>query len=84
MAGQCNIDFTASAVALNATVVPSEALGYLALWAHGETQPNVSTLNSDGSVTSNMAIVPLAGGAIDAFASNPTHLVLDVTGYLAP
>lgn len=84
VAGTCNIPSVASAVVVNATVVPPGVLGYLSLWPDGQSQPLVSTLNSDGSVTSNMAIVPMGGGAIDAFASNPTHLVVDVTGYFAP
>jgi hypothetical protein len=66
-------------------VVPTGPLGYLTLWADGQTQPTVATLNaSDGAITSNMAIVPMVDGAIDAFASNPTHLVVDVSGYFAP
>jgi hypothetical protein len=83
--GLCNIPSDASAVVVNATVVPTGPLGYLTLWADGQTQPTVATLNaSDGAITSNMAIVPMVDGAIDAFASNPTHLVVDVSGYFAP
>jgi hypothetical protein len=37
----------------------------------------------DASVTSNLAIVPTTNGDIGAFASNPTHLILDVFGYFA-
>ncbi len=48
-------------------------------------QPVVSTLNAyDGLVTSNMAIVPNANGSIDAFASQLTHLIVDISGYFAP
>ena len=39
------------------------ALGYLTLWPDGQPQPVVSTLNAtDGTITSNMAIVPPARG----------------------
>jgi hypothetical protein len=70
---------------LNATVVPPVRLGYLTLWPDGENQPIVSTLNAnDGSVTSNMAIVPTINGNIDAFSSNPTQLILDISSYFAP
>jgi hypothetical protein len=83
--GSCNIPSDASAVVVNATVVPAGPLGYLTLWADGQPQPVVATLNaSDGVITSNMAIVPMLDGAIDAFASNATHLVVDVAGYFAP
>ena len=70
---------------LNATVVPVGTLSYLTLWAAGEAQPDVSTLNADdGAITSNMAIVPTNNGSIDAFASDPTQLILDLSGYFAP
>ena len=81
----CALPNSASGYVLNATVVPSATLGYLTLWPDGQQQPLVSTLNAlDGAVTSNMAIVPAWHGAIDAFASNLTQLVLDVSGYFAP
>jgi uncharacterized delta-60 repeat protein len=86
LSSACGIPATAQAYVLNATVVPSGLLAYLTLWPAGTTQPFVSTLNAyDGQVTANMAIVPAgAGGAINAFATQNTHLVLDVTGYFAP
>lgn len=83
-AGACLIP-VANAYSLNATVVPQGFLGYLALWAAGGTKPTVSTLNAyDGSVTSNAAIVPAANGAITAFTTNTTDLILDLNGYFAP
>jgi hypothetical protein len=73
------------AYVVNATVVPPGPLGYLTLWPDGETQPFVSTLNAlDGAITSNMAIVPTDNTVIDAFASNPTHLIVDLSGFFAP
>jgi hypothetical protein len=48
-------------------------------------QPTVSTLNAlDGAITSNMAIVPTSNGFIEAFASNPSQLILDISSYFAP
>ena len=45
----------------------------------------VSTLNAlDGSITSNMAIVPNSNGKIDAYAPGLTQLILDISGYFAP
>ncbi len=70
---------------MGATVVPIASLGYLTLWAQGQTQPAVSTLNAlDGAITSNLALVPTTNGRISAFASDATHLVLDIFGYFAP
>ncbi len=81
----CAPSSTAQAYVLNATVVPPGPLNYLTLWPDGQTQPNVSTLNAnDGAVTSNMAIVPTNNGKIDAFAYNPTDLILDISSYFAP
>ncbi len=85
MDSSCGVPATAQALVLNATVIPSSTLGWLTLWAGGSTQPNASTLNAyDGTVTSNMAIVPGSGGAANAFTSNSTHLILDLSGYFAP
>ena len=69
----------------NATVVPPGFLDFLTLWPDGEDQPVVSTLNAyDGFVGSNMAIVPNLNGLLDAFASQLTHLIMDISGYFAP
>ena len=84
-ASPCTPPANAAAYVFNATVVPPHSLGYLTLWPAGEDQPIVSTLNAyDGRITSNLAIVPNGGGSIDAFVSNPTHLILDISGYFAP
>ena len=81
----CKLPSQAQAYVFNATVVPPAPLGYLTLWPDGGQQPGVSTLNAiDAAVTSNMAIVPNTNGRIDAFASNLTQLVLDISSYFAP
>jgi hypothetical protein len=81
----CAPPSTAQGYVLNATVVPPGPLNYLTLWPDGETQPYVSSLNADdGAITSNMAIVPTTNGKVDAFSSNPTNLILDLSGYFAP
>ncbi len=79
----CSIPATAQAYSLNATVVPQGSLGYLTLWPAGETQPFVSTLNSpEGQVVANAALVPAGTlGAVSAFATDRTGLILDVNGY---
>jgi len=81
----CSIPPAGLAYVFSATVVPSTALGFMTLWAQGQAQPTVSTLNAvDQAVTSNLAIVPASNGSISAFTSNSTHLVLDLFGYFAP
>ncbi len=37
----------------------------------------------DGAVTSNMAVTPTSNGFVNAYASNPTQLLLDVSSYFA-
>ena len=81
----CQVSTTAAAYVLNATVVPVGSLGYLSLWPAGASQPVVSTLNAeDGTITSNMAIVPTNNGAIDAYAPATTQLILDISSFFAP
>jgi len=83
-ASACGIPANAQAHVLSVTVVPPGSLGYLTLWPQGQTRPVVSTLNAlDGAITSNMAIVPTSNGTISAFPSNPTHLIIDISGYFA-
>ena len=85
-AASCGGPTSAQAYVVNATVVPPGPLGFLTLSPQGSPQPLVSTLNAiDGAITSNMAIVPTANGSISIFGSNPTHVVMDISGYfLAP
>jgi 6-phosphogluconolactonase (cycloisomerase 2 family) len=81
----CGAPDSAQSFVLNATVVPPGPMGFLTLWPQGATQPFVSTLNApDGTVTSNMAIVPTSNGSVSAFSSHSTHLILDISGYFAP
>jgi hypothetical protein len=81
----CGIPSAAQSYVLNATVVPPGSLGFLSLWPDGQNQPLVSTLNAyDGAVTSNLAIVPTTNGKIDAYASDLTPLILDISSYFAP
>ena len=81
----CGVPSTATAYSLNVTVVPRAGLGYLTVWPTGMTQPVVSTLNSDGRVKANAAIVPAGtGGAISVYATDTTDFVLDINGYFVP
>jgi hypothetical protein len=79
----CGIPVSARAYALNIAVIPSDTLGYLTVSPTGEARPLVSTLNSyDGRIKANAAIVGAGSdGGVNVFASNATHIVIDVTGY---
>jgi hypothetical protein len=84
--GVCSVAATAQAYLINATVVPSGALDYLTVWPTGLPQPFVSTLNSrDGRITANALITPAGtSGAVSAFVTNETQLILDLNGFFAP
>ncbi len=74
----------AQAYVLNATVVPEGPLDYLTLWPNQEGQPYVSTVNAwDGATNANMAMVATLNSSINAFASDPTDVVLDIFSYFA-
>jgi hypothetical protein len=80
----CGLPSLAQTVVINATVVPPGPLGYLTLWPNGQPQPLASTLNAyDGQITSNMAVVPTTNDFINAYAKNPTQLVVDIFSYFA-
>ncbi len=80
----CDVSPAALAYVLNAAVVPQGSLGFLTLWPDGQPRPLASTLNaSDGAISSNMAIVPTNNLSIDAYASSPTQLLLDISSYFA-
>ena len=83
--GGCNIPTTAAAYSLNVTVVPQGPLAYLTIWPNGEARPITSTLNSDGRIKANAAIVsPGAQDAVRVHVTNTTDLVLDINGYFEP
>jgi hypothetical protein len=83
----CGIPGNALAYSLNLTVVPLvPSLQYISVWPTGLPQPVVSTLNSfDGRIKANAAIVPAGlNGAFSVFATDPTHVVVDINGYFVP
>ena len=82
----CGVPSTATALALNVTVVPIQSLGYLSIWPAGQPQPTVSTLNSlDGRIKANAAIVGAGtNGQVSVFVTDTAHVILDVNGYFVP
>ncbi|MDQ2712117.1 MAG: protease pro-enzyme activation domain-containing protein, partial [Acidobacteriota bacterium] len=81
----CGIPSGALAFSLNVTVVPAASLGYLTVWPNGQAQPTASTLNSDGRIKANAAIVPAGSdGGVDVYASDQTNVILDIDGYFVP
>ena len=77
---------SAATYSLNVTLIPSNGpVGYLTIWPAGELQPLVSTMNSDGRIKANAAIVPAGvSGAVSVFVTDTSNLVLDIDAYFAP
>jgi len=86
LGGCAGIPSTSKAYVLNITVVPRGPLAYLTVWPTGVPKPPVSTLNSFlGQVVANAVVVAAGNNAmIDLYASNPTDVIVDISGYLAP
>jgi hypothetical protein len=84
----CGVPLTAAAYSLNITVVTKGYLGYLSIWPAGHPEPTVSTLNSYSTTSTaiaNAAIVPAGtDGAINAYVTDDTDLIVDINGYFAP
>ncbi len=70
------------AVSMNVTVTEPIAAGYVTVFPCG-TRPTTSSLNFDaGQTIPNAVIAPVsAEGDICLFASQPTHILADITGW---
>jgi len=86
LSSPCGTPSSAQAYSLNFTAVPPGILGYLTVWPSSQSQPNASSLNDlVGTIVANAVIVPGgAGGAVSAFVTDQTDLVIDINGYFAP
>jgi Chaperone of endosialidase len=81
----CSIPAAAQAYSLNITVVPQGPVGFLTAYPTGQSLPLAATLVwSQGSITSNAAIVPGGtSGSVDVYANSATDVVIDINGYYA-
>jgi Subtilase family len=73
-----------SALVVNVTATESSGAGFLQALPTGTAAGNTSTVNFvAGETAATHAIVPLgADGTISVFASNASHIVVDVMGYM--
>ena len=89
--GRCNVPTSATAVAINVTVVNPTGLGHLTAYPGDQPVGGTSMLNFRGGIArANNGIIPLAGNGSGQLAfqavlagSGTTHLTVDVTGYFA-
>jgi hypothetical protein len=83
------LGLSASAVAVNFTVVSPAVQGYITVYPYGNAKPLAANLVfSAGSLLSNSAITqipnPLSSFDFTVYASAQTHVVADIVGYFAP
>ncbi len=80
----CTISTEAQAYSFDITVVPAGPLAYVTAYPTGQPAPiaAIAVESPQGTLTSNTGIIPAGSkGSIDVYASNPTDLVIDITGY---
>ncbi len=84
VAGRAGIPADAGAVVLNVVAAEPQAQGHLRLYPSGTNLPNASNLNyRTGSNIANAVVVGVgADGAACVYASQTTHVVVDVVGWL--
>ncbi|MFZ4718603.1 MAG: CAP domain-containing protein [Ilumatobacteraceae bacterium] len=82
LAGDRNIPSSASVISANVTVVTPSASGSITLWDCG-TQPAVKSVNFrvGRNVANGLQLQLSAGGELCMRSTQPTHVVLDVTGW---
>ena len=74
----------AVSVVLNVTVTGALGAGYATVYPCGATPPNASNLNFvAGQTIANAVITKVGtGGNVCILASQATHVVVDVTGFM--
>ncbi len=85
-ANGCGDLSSAASFSLNVTLVPTQGpVGFLTIWPASQFQPGVSTMNSDGRIKANAAVVSAGvSGGVSVFVSATSDVVLDIDGYFAP
>jgi hypothetical protein len=85
VAGESGLPSDITAISANFTGVGAPAAGYLTASNCDEAVPSFSTLNYDANDgVPNQAIIPLSGGDLCLYSSQPTDIVIDVNGYVSP
>jgi hypothetical protein len=80
----CTIPTEAQAYSFDITVVPPGPLAYVTAYPTGQPTPvaAIAVESPQGTLASNAGIIPAgSNGSIDVYASNPTDLVVDISGY---
>jgi hypothetical protein len=75
----------ASAVGVNIVLTETTGPGFVTAWPSGD-RPGTSVMNSSaaGETIANFLLVPVApDGTFQLYTQNPTHVVVDIMGYMA-
>ncbi|MEO5901074.1 MAG: hypothetical protein ABIR68_13250 [Ilumatobacteraceae bacterium] len=85
VSGRAGVPTNVDAVILNITVDDAQGPGYVTVFPCGTPRPNASTLNyTRGATIANAAITrPGPDATVCLFTYGATHLVADITGYIA-
>ena len=77
------IPLSATAVALNVTVVNPEAAGFVTVWPCSAARPNASNLNfAAGQTVANNVVAPIGDqGNVCFYSSQNADVIVDVSGY---
>ncbi len=83
--GAAAVPASATAVAINLTVVGSDVAGFGTVWPCGAQQPDASNINFvPGSDVANGVIAPIGvDGSICVFTSTDAHVIVDLTGWFS-
>lgn len=84
VAGRVGIPTDATAVVLNVTSTGSLDRGFVTTHPRGTTRPTAANLSYPGGVNISNLVVAGVGrdGEVCLFTRNPTHLVVDVVGWM--
>lgn len=73
---------SASAVAVNITVVDPAGAGYVTAFSTGNVpETSILNINRAGDVEAGFVIVPVVSGRFRLFTSTDAHLIVDLMGY---
>jgi hypothetical protein len=85
VAGRAGVPAAATSAVLNVTVTQTSGAGYASVFPCGQPQPGSSNVNwsGPGQTAANLASVGIGtSGNVCIFLSAPSHVVVDVDGYL--
>ena len=74
----------AAALSLNVTVTGAEGPGFITVWPCDLDRPNASNVNyvAGQTIANNVMTTIGASGKVCAFASAPTHVIVDIAGWV--